>query len=66
MDYDDLFSNDAESPALQLFLLGLEVVVSWQGLVGQTLLEELMPRIRIYNLYSYQNGFKSYCHIIIS
>ena len=50
MDYDDLFSNDAESPELQLFLLDLEVVVSWQGLVGQTLQEELMPRIRIHNI----------------
>ena len=50
VDYDDLFSNDAESPELQLFLLDLEVVVSWQGLVGQTLLEELMPRIRIHNI----------------
>ena len=50
MDYDDLFSNDAESPELQLFVLELEVVVSWQGLVGQTLLQELMPRIRIHNI----------------
>ena len=52
MDYDDLFSNDAESPELQLFLLDWEVVVSWPGLVGQTLPEELMPRTRIHNVQS--------------
>ena len=52
MDYDDLFSNDAESPELQVFLLGWEVVVSWLGLVGQTLSEELMPSTRIHKVQS--------------